>query len=58
MLDKCILCGKIIKTHRSKHLRDEHRIDSRWKGAVREYFTDSRFDEDERLQEYRWKGYA
>ena len=43
MLDKCRLCGETIKANRSKHLRDVHGIDSRYKGAVKEYFVDSRF---------------
>ena len=42
MLDKCRLCGSIPK-NRSAHLRDVHGIDSRYKGAVKEYFVDSRF---------------
>jgi len=43
MLDKCRLCRAVIKENRSAHLRDEHGIDSRFKGAIKQYFVDSRF---------------
>jgi len=47
MLDKCRLCGKIIRENRSKHLRDIHGIET-YKGAIRDYFIDSRFERDTR----------
>jgi hypothetical protein len=47
MRDKCVLCGQIVKENRSAHLRDVHGIDSSYKGAVKEYFVNSRFEEVE-----------
>jgi hypothetical protein len=47
MRDKCIICGQIVKENRSAHLR-EHGIDSSYKGAVKEYFVDSRFEKEAR----------
>jgi hypothetical protein len=46
MRDKCRICGKIIKENRSAHLRDVHGIDSSYKGAVKEYFVDSKVDKE------------
>jgi len=43
MLDKCRLCGEKVADNRSAHLRDTHGIDSRYKGAIKQYFVDSRF---------------
>jgi hypothetical protein len=48
MRDKCVLCGQIVKENRSAHLRDVHGIDSSYKGAVKEYFEDSRVEKEER----------
>jgi len=36
---KCRICGEIVTEGRSSHLRQAHGIDSRYKGAVKEYFT-------------------
>jgi hypothetical protein len=48
MLDKCVICGEKVKEGRSAHLRNKHGIDSSYKGAVKEYFVDSRLKEEER----------
>lgn len=40
---KCRLCGKIVGVDegRSSHLRQTHGIDSRYKGAVKDYYQEA-----------------